>query len=82
MFAKLIDNAFTPAPRRIVRGSEQVFNPTDEMLAALGFKPVLFTEPPETPEGYYPENGWTETDGAIVQTWTLCAVPQGAGSAD
>ena len=66
MHARLINGILTPAPRRIIRGSEQIFNPTDEMLEALGFKPVLFTEPPEAPEGFFPANGWAETDGAIV----------------
>ena len=76
MYAKIIGSVFTPAPRRVVIGSEQVFNPTDAQLIALGYKPAVFTEPPEAPEGFYAESGWTETADAIVQTWTLAAVAE------
>ena len=74
MYAKLTNSVFRPAPRRVIIGSEQVFNPTDAQLAALGYKPARFTEPPEAPEGFYAEAGWTETADAITQTWTLAAL--------
>ena len=73
MYARIINNVFSPAPRRIVIGSEQVFNPTEAQLAALGYKPVIFTEPSEVPEGFYAESRWEETEDSIVQTWTLAA---------
>ena len=75
MYAKLTDNVFTPAPRRVVIGSEQVFNPTDAQLEALGYKPVVFTEPPEAPEGFYAESDWAEAENAVTLTWALKAIP-------
>ncbi|MBR4636739.1 MAG: hypothetical protein IKO51_10345 [Clostridia bacterium] len=82
MYAKIISHVFTPAPRRAVIGSEQVFNPTEAQLAALGYKPVIFTEPSEVPEGFYAEIRWEETEDSIVQTWTLAAASDGASGAD
>ena len=75
MYAKLIENKLTIAPRRVVIGDTQVFNPAAEQLEALGYKLVVFTEPPEAPEGYYAESGWTEAEDAITQTWTLVELP-------
>lgn len=82
MYAKIIDNVFTPAPRRIVRGGEQVFNPTNEMLEGLGYKPVTFSEMPEAPEGYYAEAYWSETNGAIEQLWRFVELPPEEPSAE
>ena len=82
MYAKIIDNIFTPAPRRIVIGDEQVFNPTNEMLENLGYKPVVFSDMPEAPEGYYAEAYWNETDEAIRQSWQFVELPPDEASAD
>jgi hypothetical protein len=60
-----------PAPRRIILDGWQIFNPTDEQLTAAGYKPVVYTDSPEAPEGYYAEAYWTETEEAITQEWRL-----------
>lgn len=75
MYAKLIDNIFIPAPRKLKYPDAVVYNPTPEQLAAAGFKPVTYTDPPEEPEGYYAEAYWTETEEAIVQAWRLAELP-------
>lgn len=71
MYAKLTDGIFRPAPRRLVIGDWQVFNPTDAQYLEKGYKRVRFTDPPEAPEGFCAESGWAETEAEIVQTWTL-----------
>lgn len=74
-FAKLINGIVEYAPRKLVFEEVTVYNPSPEQLAAAGYKPVEFTDPPEEPEGYYAEAYWTETDEAIVQTWSLEELP-------
>lgn len=48
-----------------------VGNPTGEMLIAEGYKPVIYTTPPETQPGYIAVPGWEETETEIVQIWTV-----------
>lgn len=75
MRAKIIDGVFTLAPRKIQREIDGVFyttiNPTDEMLAEQGWLPVVYTDPPEAPEGHHYEPTYTEESGEIVQGWDL-----------
>ena len=75
MYAKIIDGVFTPAPKkikRIIDGVEYVtLNPTGEMLAEQGWKPVIETEPNEAPAGYHYEPVYTDTGNSIEKTWVL-----------
>ena len=71
MYGKLIDGAIVYAPRRLPVGRAVIYNPTEEMLIDAGYKPVTYTDPPETDPGYVAVPGWTETGEAIVQTWTV-----------
>lgn len=75
MRAKIIDGVFTPAPRKIKReigGVEYTtYNPTDEMLAAAGWLTVVYTDPPEPPEGWHYEPTYTEWPNEIHQDWVL-----------
>lgn len=75
MYAKLIDGAFTPAPRKIKDGNTVTYNPTGEMLMALGYKSVKYTTEPDAVEGYYYEMTWTETEDEIVQGWSAVEDP-------
>ena len=70
-YAKLVNGKPEYAPRRIIYEGMQVFNPSGEKLLALGYKPVVYTEPPETEPGFIAVPGWTETEEDIVQTWTV-----------
>ena len=80
MRAKLIDGDLVIAPRKINReidGEPYVtYNPTDEILAELGWLPVIETDPPDDPPaGYHYEPTYTEVDDEIVQGWELIEDP-------
>ena len=75
MYAKFIDRVLTSAPRKIKDGDAVTYNPTAEMLLALGYKPVRYTAEPDAVEGYYYEMTWTETEDEIVQGWTAVEDP-------
>ena len=74
-YAKLIDGAIVYAPRKLRLETVTVYNPTPEMLIAEGYKPVVYTEPPETQPGYVAAPGWEETTDEIVQVWTVELAP-------
>ena len=74
-YAKLVNGEPAFAPRKLCSGNNFVYNPTDEMLIAQGYKPVVFTEPPQTDPGYTAVPGWAETAEEIVRTWTVEEVP-------
>lgn len=74
-YAKLINNYPSYAPRRMKIGSAWVYNPTDAQLLAEGYLPVVETDPPEAPDGYYYSLGWEEQDGQIVRVWVLEEMP-------
>ena len=70
-YAKLIDGEVFFASRRILNGASVIYNPPVAVFAALGYKPVIFTEAPEVEEGYVAVPGWTETEEEILQTWSV-----------
>ncbi len=74
-YAKLIDSNLIFAPRKLTVGDAVVYNPTPEMLEEAGYKPVRYTDPPETEPGYIAVPGWKEQAEAIVQTWTIEEAP-------
>ena len=75
MYAKLINGNLQPAPNPIYIDPYWVGNPTPEMLISAGYKPVVYTEPPETQPGYVAVPGWEENALEIVQVWTVEQVP-------
>lgn len=68
-YAKLINNELQMAPKKIQSENTVVYNPPVEMLEAHGYKPVIYTEAPEPPEGYYVVSGWEELEDGIYQVW-------------
>lgn len=70
-YAKLIDGNPFFAPNPILHAGLWYGNPPAEVYTAEGYKPVTYTDPPQTEPGYIAVPGWTETDEAIVQTWTV-----------
>ena len=82
MYAKLIDDALTIAPKKLNGEGVIVYNPPAEMYLAQGWKPVTFVDPPEAPSGYYYESGWEEQTDAIMQTWTLTPLPDDIDEAE
>ena len=71
MYAKLMGGAFFSAPRVLVRSGQRIYNPPADILIAEGYKPVVYTDAPEVEAGFAVAAGWTETEEAIVQTWTV-----------
>ena len=72
MFAKLDPNGHLHiAPRKVETEEEIIYNPPEEVLRALGYKLVVFTEEPEAPEGYFAVSDCEETETEIVQVWRL-----------
>ena len=75
MYAKLINGALVFAPRKMATEIDDepyvVYNPPAELLEADGWLPVIYTDPPEAPEGYHYEPTYTEESGEIVQEWEL-----------
>ena len=82
MYAKLEENVLIPAPKVLPGDGVNVWNPPAEMYLAQGWKPVVFTDEPEAPSGYFCESGWEEQTDAIVQTWTLTPLPDDIDDAE
>ena len=74
-YAKLINDQIQNAPNPIIVGDRQIGNPPGEVYTEQGYKPVRYTEPPQTDPGYTAVPGWTETAEEIVRTWTVEEVP-------
>ena len=70
-YAKLINGSPSYAPNPILHNGSYTGNPPAEVYLAEGYKPVRFTDPPETDIGYDAVEGWTETETEIVQTWEI-----------
>jgi hypothetical protein len=70
-FGKLIDGAITYAPRSLIIGGREIWNPRAETYAASGYLPVDTASPSDPPrEGYHwAPDGWEERDGAIRRVW-------------
>ena len=73
MLGKIIDGVLTYPPHRIILNGMQIFNPTQEQLMQVGYKPITETPMPEdpTPEGQHYEPTYSDTGDTITQGWTL-----------
>ena len=60
---------------KLIIDDTQVWNAPEEQYRNQGWKPVVFTECPEAPKGFYYESGWEEGEN-ITQTWTLVENPE------
>lgn len=70
IYAKLINNYPQYAPNPILHNGLWYGNPPGEIYEAEGYKPVVYSDPPEPlGVGWWVET-WTETEDAIVQGWT------------
>lgn len=76
MYGKLISNTLTIAPRRLTIDGCVVFNPTDAQYEAAGYLPVIYTDEPEAPEGYYAVAHWEEQDSEIIEVWEFAPNPE------
>lgn len=76
MYAKLQNGMLRSAPKTVTWNGCTVNNPSAEKLMELGYKPVVYTDMPEsTVEGKHYESSWKESDTEIIQIWTLVDDP-------
>lgn len=76
MYAKLQNGMLRSAPKTVQWRNCTVCNPRPEQLTELGYKPVRYTDMPETTvEGKHYESSWEETDTEITQVWNLVEDP-------
>ena len=73
MLGKIIDGVLTYPPNRIVLNGMQIWNPTDDQLMQVGYKPITETSIPEepAPEGQHYEAQYTDAGDTIMQSWVL-----------
>lgn len=73
MLGKITDGILAYPPNRIVLSGMQIFNPTDEQLRQVGYKPIAETPMPEepAPEGQHYEARYTDSGDTITQSWIL-----------
>ena len=73
MLGKITDGILTYPPNRIVLNGMQIFNPTDDQLIQVGYKPITETPMPEepAPEGQHYEAKYTDDGDTITQNWVL-----------
>lgn len=69
-YAKLINSRPSFAPNPIVIDDVRIGNPPASLLLEQGYKPVTYTEAPQTEPGYIAVPEWVETEEEIVQMWT------------
>ena len=71
MFGKLIDGDIQYFKPPMRTETEDIFTNDAELLLAHGWKEIVYTDPPEAPEGYVAVSHWEETETQIVQAWTF-----------
>ena len=86
MYAKLISGTLRSAPKKVDYNGKTIFNPPEEILLEMGYRPVTYTDmPTDASDGQHYESSWEQTDTEIVQVWTLVdntAEPEPELSAD
>ena len=75
MYSKLSDNTLQIAQKQVQWEGQTVINPSEDILLALGYLPVQFTDPPTVDDGYYAVPRWTQTKNAIVE-WDVVKDPR------
>lgn len=80
MYGKIIDGQLYQAPNPVKFNGYWIGNPKLELLLSLGYKPVVFTDPPDpiSETGWWTDT-WTEDEEKITQGWTWCE-PEEANS--
>lgn len=77
MYAKLNNNRIVRSPNKVNYEGRTIFNPPEEVLTALGYYPVTYTDMPmDAPEGLHYEPSWYQGDTEIIQIWTLVDNPE------
>jgi len=74
--AKLEKGQIIYSPPGIVIDGMKIINPSAAQLIELGYKPVVFTEPPTPQEGYGVSCAWEENETEIYQVWEEVELPE------
>ena len=71
-YVKYIDeNTIENAPDIIFEETVYIANPTEEILLAHGYKPLVEAEQPELNENEYVEPFYSEEEDRIVLSWIV-----------
>ena len=81
-YGTLKDNQLVYAPNKLIIGSEQVFNASEETYRANGYLPIVNTEQPESTETHYFTPYYAEENSKIVQQWEQHEIPNEATESD
>ena len=71
MYAKLENENLILAPKYLTINNAHVWNAPASEYLAQGWYPLVYTDAPETEEGYRAEYHWEQDDNAIVQVWVI-----------
>jgi hypothetical protein len=80
-YAKLIDGYPQYAPNPIEHNGLWYGNPPGSVYEAEGYKPVIYTQPPEIQPGYIAVYGWDDDGESLRQIWTVVPEPITEGDA-
>ena len=76
-YGKLVDGNLCVMPWNTIHninGVNTVLNDPAALLA-LGYKQIVFTQPPEAQDGFAAVSHWAENDTSLVQVWEMAAAP-------
>ena len=82
MYAKIVNDNLSYAPKAVTIGQTHYNPPPTEWLEDNGYLPVEYTPQPEPVEGYYWQSRWEQTETAIVLVWDKVPVPEEATAED
>ena len=66
-YGKIENSRLIYAPNTITTNGKRIFNPTEEMLHDLGYKPISTTDYPQDGKRY--KQGYEETEDEIKIVW-------------
>ena len=82
MYGYLNNGDLCWAPNPIQIETNRIWNPTDAQYETVGYKRVVFTDSPETEEGYHAEQNWEERETEIVEVWIIVEDPDEVDEAE
>ena len=71
MYGKLENGVLTRCNLPLKNAEEDIFTNDSSVYLEYGYKPVIFTDPPVTEEGYYAVSHFEERDDCITTVWEV-----------
>lgn len=72
MYGKLVNGSLFTSPKNVEYDNKIIINPKEDILLALGYFPVIYTDiPSNASDGYHYESHWEQRENEIVQVWNL-----------